>query len=143
MKVESILKTKGTRVVTTRPHTTVTTLVNMMKLEGIGSAVVSDDGVRVLGIVSERDIVNGLTSYGADLLQRRVEEIMTRDVLTCSRDDSVKAIMDLMTRRRVRHLPVVEDGELKGLISIGDVVKNRLEEIELETGVLRDYAASH
>ncbi|MFQ5972912.1 MAG: CBS domain-containing protein [Alphaproteobacteria bacterium] len=142
MKVESILKTKGTRVVTTRPHTTVMTLVNMMKLERVGSAVVSDDGVRVLGIVSERDIVNGLTSYGADLLQRRVEEIMTRDVLTCSRDDSVKAIMALMTRRRVRHIPVVENGELRGLISIGDVVKNRLEEIELETGVLRDYAAS-
>ena len=93
---------------------------------------------------SERDIVIGLADEGAELLEKRVIDLMTTPVKTCSLEVKIKDVMAIMTRSRVRHLPVVEDGRLVGIISIGDVVKNRLEEVELEAGVLRDaYIASH
>jgi CBS domain-containing protein len=139
MNVHSMLSRKGNQVVTARPDTTVIAASQMLKSEQIGSIVISADGTQVLGIVSERDIVRGLVEYGADLLQMPVSEIMTRSVKTCVPDDDIQDVMSKMTVGRFRHLPVVENGRLCGIISIGDVVKNRLEDLEAETSVLRDY----
>ena len=105
----------------------------------LGALVVSEDGDGVAGIISERDIVRGLPEHGAGLLEMKVSGIMTSEVKTCAPDDKVPDIMGEMTRSRFRHMPVVNDGKLCGIISIGDVVKNRLEELETETHVLRDY----
>ena len=139
MTVANILNEKGTKVATVRPHETIGTLVHKLKLENIGSVVVSQDGKRVDGIISERDIVRGLAAHGAELLAMRVDKLMIRDVLTCAPGDSVKDVMQTMTSRRVRHLPVVEKGKMVGVVSIGDVVKDRLQDVEMEARVLRDY----
>ena len=139
MKVESMLAAKGDKVVTARPDATVATVIRMLKLEGIGALVVSEDGEVILGIISERDVVRALVDHGGEVLKVRVAELMTRSVKTCTPDANIKDVMAEMTRSRVRHLPVVLDGKLSGIISIGDVVKNRLEELETETSVLRDY----
>ena len=138
MDVERILRSKGATVVTIRPDATVADLVHGLREAKIGAMVVSEDGWHVDGIVSERDVVRGLAERGPEVLGLPVAEVMTRDVATCSPHDSVKAVMTEMTLRRVRHLPVVLDGTLRGIVSIGDVVKNRLDEMETETGVLRD-----
>ena len=144
MKVSDILGSKGNAVTTIRPEAKISTVVRRLKLEGIGAMVVSEDSVQVVGIISERDIVRGLVEDGADLLEKRVLDLMTSPVKTCTLDAKIKEIMAVMTRSRIRHLPVVEDSRLVGIISIGDVVKNRLEEVELEADVLRDaYIASH
>jgi CBS domain-containing protein len=146
VKVREILDAKGRRVVTVRPDATVATAVHRLVLERIGALVVSEDGRRVAGILSERDIVTALASEGAELLSagRRVGDLMTHNVVTCTPDDTVKHVMREMTRRRFRHIPVLEDGQLAGLVSIGDVVKSRLEEVELEANVLREaYIAAH
>jgi CBS domain-containing protein len=146
MKVREILDAKGRGVVTIRPDATLATAVHRLALERIGALVVSDDGVRVAGILSERDVVTGLARDGADLLAagRRVADLMTRNVVTCGPDDTVKHLMAEMTRRRVRHLPVVVGDRLVGIVSIGDVVKSRLGEVELEATVLREaYIATH
>ena len=139
MKVEAMLAAKGTQVATVRSDATVATVVRRLKLEGIGALVVSDDGKRIQGIISERDIVRGLADHGTALLQMPVSDFMTSSVKTCRQDANVTDVMMEMTRSRVRHLPVVENHELCGLVSIGDVVKNRLEELETETHVLRDF----
>jgi CBS domain-containing protein len=139
MNVHSMLSQKGDKVVTARPDTTVLAASRLLKLERIGSIVISADGLRVQGILSERDIVRGLVDRGPELLDMPVSEIMTRAVTTCSPDDDIQEVMSKMTRGRIRHLPVVENGRLRGIISIGDVVKNRLEDLETETSVLRDY----
>ncbi len=146
MQVRDILAAKGRRVVTVRPDATVANAVHRLALERVGALVVSEDDQTIAGIFSERDVVRALAEEGPDILGtgRRVAELMTRHVRTCAPEDKVKAVMAEMTRRRVRHLPVVEDGRLAGLVSIGDVVKSRLEEMELETLVLRDaYIAAH
>jgi CBS domain-containing protein len=138
MNVEGILRSKGASVVTIKPEATVEDLVQGLREERIGAMVVSEDGRSVLGIVSERDVVRGLAERGPRVLETRVAELMTRDVVSCSPHDTVKQVMAEMTRRRVRHLPVVAGGVLGGIVSIGDVVKNRLEEMETETNVLRE-----
>ncbi len=145
MKVREILDAKGRGVVTIRPETTVSTALHRLVQERIGALVVSEDGQRVAGVVSESDIVRALAAEGAALVAggRRVADLVTREVATCTPEDTVKHVMAEMTRRRVRHLPVVEDGRLVGIVSIGDVVKSRLEEAEEETTMLRDtYLAS-
>ena len=143
MKVDTILNTKGREVETTRPDTGVVMAVHKLATMGIGALVVSEDGARVEGVISERDVVRGLAKHGPRLLDMRVGEVMTRHAPTCSPDDSIKDVMARMTRTRQRHLPVVRDGNLYGLISLGDVVKNRLEELELEANVLRDSYITH
>jgi CBS domain-containing protein len=146
VKVREILDAKGRRVVTIRPDATIATAVHRLALERIGALVASEDGRRVAGILSERDIVAALAGEGADLLSagRRVADLMTCNVVTCAPDDTVKHVMREMTRRRIRHVPVLEGGQLAGIISIGDVVKSRLEEVELEANVLREaYIAAH
>lgn len=143
MKVESILNSKGRRVATIRPDATIAQVTHELRLEGIGALVVSTDGENIEGIISERDVVRGLSKFGGEVLNMRVADVMTRAVRTCSADDSIAHVMAEMTRGRMRHLPVVEGGKLAGIVSIGDVVKNRLEEVELEANVLRDYIAGH
>ena len=138
MNVDGILRAKGASVVTIGPDASVADLVAGLRDAGIGAMVVSADGRTVDGIVSERDVVRALAQHGGRVVDRPVSDLMTRSVVTCSPGDSVKQLMSEMTRRRIRHLPVVADGELVGIVSIGDVVKNRLEEMETETNVLRE-----
>ena len=139
MKVRNIIGDKGREVATIRSESTISTAANLLKLKGIGALVVSEDGSQVAGIISERDIVRGLVDHGHELLEMRVTELMTRTVKTCALDADVTEVMGEMTRSSVRHLPVLEKGALVGIISIGDVVKNRLGELETETNVLRDF----
>lgn len=139
MKVKGILEAKGHAVQTTWPDVTVGTAIRRLTTMGIGALVVSADGERVDGVISERDIVRGLNEHGEGLLNTRVADVMSQQVPVCSSGDSVKHVMEKMTRTRNRHLPVVDGGKLCGLVSIGDVVKHRLEEMELETNVLRDH----
>ncbi len=144
MKVAEILKSKGTKVVTMRPGSTIDTVVHRMRLERIGAVIISPDGKSILGVLSERDILHALAEHGADLLRVKAEDLMTREVVTCSREDALQSVMVKMTQRRIRHLPVVEQGQLVGIVSIGDAVKGRLEEVELEASILRDsYLATH
>ena len=138
MNVEGILRAKGGKVVTIRPDATVADLVRGLRDERIGAMVVSEDGYHVDGIVSERDVVRALAADGGRVVERLVAEIMTREVMTCAPTDPVKSLMELMTHRRIRHLPVVANGVLVGIVSIGDVVKNRLDEMATETSVLRE-----
>jgi CBS domain-containing protein len=139
MKVRNIIGDKGREVATIRSESSISTATNLLKLKGIGALVVSEDGSQVAGIISERDIVRGLVDHGHELLDMRVSELMTRTVKTCALDADVTEIMGEMTRSRVRHLPVLEKGALVGIVSIGDAVKLRLDELETETNVLRDY----
>ncbi len=143
MKVESILKSKGRNVQTVASEVSLVLAVHQLSSRGIGALVVSDDGRRVDGLLSEREVVRGLAKHGTGLLDLRVRDVMARDVPVCSSQDTIREVMAEMTRSRNRHLPVVDDGALAGLISIGDVVKHRLEELELEALVLRDAALRH
>jgi CBS domain-containing protein len=141
MNVETILRNKGMRVATIRADATVTDAVEMLRQHGIGALVVSDDGAAVDGMLSERDIVFALARYGAEFLDFPVADIMTRAVVTCAPDDSVAELMAEMTNRRIRHLPVVRNDRLCGIVSIGDLVKSRLDEIEYEASSLRSFIA--
>ncbi len=138
MKVAAILKAKGASVATTPPDETVSTIVWELRSKNIGALVISEDGITVLGLIAERDIIHGLAEHGARLLGLRASQLMTQPVLTCAREDSVTTVMALMTRHRVRHIPVVEDGKLRGIVSIGDVVKHRLDELEMEANIIRE-----
>jgi CBS domain-containing protein len=142
MHVADILKRKGKAVTTVRRDLSVEHLAQRLRAEGIGAVVVSEDGFSIDGIISERDIVRGFAEHGPELTTKTVADLMSKAVVTCSPDDTISHISSLMTRRRVRHVPVVEDGQLAGIVSIGDVVHNRLDELELETNVLRDYAVA-
>jgi CBS domain-containing protein len=139
MDVASILKSKGKNVITGRPDAKIATIVHKLKDGKIGALVVSEDNIKVQGIISERDIVRGLADHGLYLLDMRVDELMTREVFTCAPTDQISKLMAQMTERRIRHLPVMENGALCGIVSIGDVVKVRLDEIEYEAKALRDY----
>jgi CBS domain-containing protein len=144
MKVADILRAKGSTVTTVGPDTSIAMVLHRLKTGGIGALVVSADGERIDGIVSERDIVNGLADRGAGLLECRVRDVMSKHVATCRPDDPLQHVMGEMTRRRVRHLPVVDGDRLAGIVSIGDIVKARFEELELEANVLREgYLARH
>jgi CBS domain-containing protein len=139
MNVAALVNAKGSRVVTTRRETPVEALVHRMTAERIGAVVVTrrnDD--RIEGMISERDIIRGLAENGPAVLTMRAADLMTRAVRTCAPTDSIKHIMAIMTRSRIRHLPVVQEHRLCGIVSIGDVVKYRLEVMELEINVLRD-----
>lgn len=144
MKVQDILKAKGHKVATMRPETSIETVIHRLRLEHIGAVVISSDGSTIEGILSERDVVYGLVEHGAGLLKMTAAEIMTREVTTCAPPDGIRDVMLKMTHRRIRHVPVLDNGELAGIVSIGDVVKHRLEEAELEATVLREaYIAAH
>ena len=139
MNVETILAGKGRDVLTIDPDATIADAIAALRANRVGAVVVSADGKAVAGILSERDIVHGFASHGAALLDRRVDQLMTRNVVTCTGSDTDREVLELMTERRCRHLPVVEDGVLAGIVSIGDVVKSRLDGIAGEAESMRDY----
>jgi CBS domain-containing protein len=139
MTVKAILSTKGTEVVTIGPNTSLAAAASRLAERRIGALVVTGADHRVVGILSERDIVQELAAHGAAALDLPLNEVMTRKVATCGVADTVNSVMERMTQGKFRHMPVVEDGRLVGLVSIGDVVKHRLGQIEGETAALRDY----
>jgi signal-transduction protein with cAMP-binding, CBS, and nucleotidyltransferase domain len=143
MKVDDILKAKGRRVSTTSPDTAVARITERLRFERIGALVVSRDGSRIDGIITERDIIAAIARYGADALDKRASDVMTRWARSCAPDDRVRDVMVVMTTTRVRHLPVVEHGKLCGIVSIGDVVKSCLDDADLEVRVLRDAYLGH
>lgn len=143
MKVETALAAKGREVATVHPSATLATVAQRLRLERIGALVVVEEG-KVVGIISERDVVHAFAAHRAETSEIKVAEVMTRSVISCRREDSLTRVLGVMTRQRVRHLPVLEEGRLVGLISIGDAVKHRLDELELEAAVMRDaYVAAH
>jgi len=139
--VETILKAKGRETVTIKPGATIAEAVELLCRRHIGAVIVSGNGTAMTGILSERDIVHALAEHGAKLLERKVSELMTRKVVTCAPGDSVAELMAQMTTRRIRHIPVVSRNRLVGIVSIGDVVKNRLDEVEWEANNLRQFIA--
>ena len=139
MDVRAILKAKGSKVATAPPDTTIASAVAVLTERMIGALVVTDENEALVGIVSERDIVRGLSEQGAAFLDCRIETCMASPVETCASGDSDREILALMTDRRFRHLPVVEDGRLIGIVSIGDVVKSRIDGVMAEADALRDY----
>jgi CBS domain-containing protein len=130
MLIASVLRTKGTFVVMVEPDRTVADLLDVLERHNVGAVVVSPDGLAIDGVVSERDVVRHMSREGSQLLERPVSAIMTRKVRTCTSSDSVEDVMRVMTRERIRHVPVVDHGTLVGIVSIGDVVKNRVDELE-------------
>ncbi len=139
MLIGTILQAKGSNVATVRPGTTVTELLAVLAEHNIGAAVVSEDGSSIMGIVSERDIVRRLHDHGAEVLGASVASIMTTEVRTCPPDAKVDDLRQTMTTHRIRHVPVVAEGRLVGIVSIGDVVKSAIEALETEKAYLVDY----
>jgi CBS domain-containing protein len=139
MLIAQILAGKGRDVISTRPEATIDEVAHLLNDKRIGAVVVLDAGRQLCGIISERDLARGLARHGAALLRMQVADLMTRDVVTCAPEDDLQTLMQRMTEGRFRHLPVVKDGSLSGIISIGDVVKHRLQELEVETHMLQDY----
>jgi CBS domain-containing protein len=139
MLISDVIRSKGDLVVTIAPDQTVKTLIDKLDEHGIGALVVSTDGRTIDGIVSERDVVRRLHRDGAAVLDQKVSDIMTADVRTCGPQDNVEHTARVMTEARVRHLPVVTDGALVAIISIGDVVKHRMDELQVERDQLVDY----
>ncbi|HEY2699484.1 MAG TPA: CBS domain-containing protein [Pseudonocardiaceae bacterium] len=140
MRISDLLRDKGSVVATVSPTTTISELLGVLSKYNIGAAVVTD-GDNVVGIVSERDIVRRLHESGGALLGVEVGEIMTRNVVTCSPNDSVDSLAATMTERRIRHMPVVSSGQLAGIVSIGDVVKSRISQLETDREQLESYIA--
>jgi CBS domain-containing protein len=139
MKIETLLEAKGHEVVTVHPEATLDTVVHRMKLARTGCAVVSEDAKHVHGIVAVRDIAYGLADYQTKFaMDMPVSEIMTRDVATCTPEETLKSVMERMTRAQALNVPVLKDGELYGILSIDDVVKYAVHEMELESEVLRE-----
>lgn len=139
MDVAALLQSKGNDVVTVAPDRLVGEAVTLMETHNVGALVVSADGGSIDGILSERDVVRHLSRRGAELLEQMVSSIATAEVSTCEPGDSVDQLMATMTTGRFRHIPVVVDGQLAGLVSIGDVVKNRVAELELANNQLETY----
>jgi CBS domain-containing protein len=141
MNVAAILRQKGRAVTTASPSATLLDVVNRLASKRIGAIVVIGHGGEVAGIISERDIIRLLAGVGPEGLARPVSEFMTRQVVTCQETDTLDELMAMMTARRFRHLPVVTEGALVGIISIGDVVKHHVAEVEMEATAMRDYIA--
>ena len=142
MQVAAILARKGADVYTITPETTVAAAVEQLGARRVGALVVSSDGTTVAGIVSERDVVGRLAELGPDALEGPVSSVMTADVVTCAPSDTTEVLMAVVTERRIRHLPVVEDDRLTGLVSIGDIVAARVRELEEEAQLLHDYISA-
>jgi len=142
MSVEAILKNKGSNVFTIRQEHSLAETATLLSTKKVGVAVVTDAKGKIVGVVSERDIVKALAQYGKGALEMPVRNIMSSPALTCTIADNAKHVLEIMTDRRVRHLPVVDGDELIGIVSIGDAVNFRLQQAQTEMGVLRDYAAT-
>jgi CBS domain-containing protein len=139
MLVSDILRVKGSHVFSVRPDERIATVAVRIQQEQVGAMIVSEDGEALDGIISERDLAHGIALYGAGLLEMRVSDLMTKAVVTCAPDDSVSDVARVMTQRHIRHLPVKDGDRLAGVVSVRDVVKHRLDELQMEANVLRDY----
>lgn len=139
MLVSEILKTKSRSVVTAYPNTTVENAVGMFKEQKIGAIVICKPDGEIIGIVTERDVLQRQADIGTATMELKVDEIMSR-IYTCNPDDDLKIVKELMTFKHVRHVPVVVDGELQGMVSIGDIIRSQLDEAQLEIDTMRDYA---
>ncbi|MEP3246296.1 MAG: CBS domain-containing protein [Sneathiella sp.] len=142
MNVASILKGKGADIITAKESDDIATIAKTLGGHKIGAVLIVDDEGHVRGVISERDIVRGLSESGDACLKKSVSELMTSNVITCTPKDTIDQVMSLMTEKRIRHLPVMENDALVGFISIGDVVKNRMDEVEREAAAMRDYIAT-
>lgn len=143
MRVHQILSGKGEHVTKVTSTDTIRTTLLRLKTHNIGALVVSDDGETVIGIISERDLVRAMVDHGPDLFDMQVGDLMTREVKTTASTDDIEDVMDGMTSGRFRHMPVVDEGKLVGIVSIGDLVKNRLRELETEASALREYVTDY
>ncbi|MDA0655374.1 MAG: CBS domain-containing protein [Proteobacteria bacterium] len=139
MRVDVILRHKGNDVFSISPERTVQEAANLLTKNKIGALLVRDQDGAILGVLSERDVLGGIAANKGHVLSKPVSALMTSRIVTCSPLDTLDDIMDVMTNKRIRHIPVMEDGELKGIVSIGDVVKHRMSEIETESDALRQY----
>ena len=142
MTVAAILAHKGRDVFTANPGITVSEAIAILAEHRVGALVVVNADQQILGILSERDVVKGIARHGASVLEREVQAIMTREVITCVEDDTISEVMEQMTHGRFRHVPVTVDGRLAGIISIGDVVKRRIGAVEHEAEEMRAYIAT-
>ncbi|MFM7083679.1 MAG: CBS domain-containing protein [Hyphomicrobium sp.] len=142
MNVATILKTKGTAVTTARPDQALLEIIQKLSQKKIGAIVVVGDKGSVDGIISERDVIKAISHQGEKALTSPVSQFMTRKVVTCQLSSHVDELMELMTAGRFRHLPVVENGSLLGIVSIGDIVRNHVSEVELEVSAMRNYLAT-
>lgn len=141
MRIRDILRVKGSDVATISPDETVAKLVELLAQHRIGAMVVSSDGEQVVGIVSERDIVRALVR-GPEVLSQKVSDLMTAEVVTCEPDVELEEMVQTMTSKRFRHVPVMVEGSLSGIVSIGDIVKSRLDELQHERDHLQSYINS-
>ena len=141
-KVSAVLKQKGHDVVTVTPNQAVASVVKVLTQHRIGAAPVINEQGQLVGIISERDIIRAISEHAEAVLTLHVEQLMTRDVKTCSPEDQLVDMMQVMTLQRIRHLPVIENGALHGIVSIGDLVKQRLEEVQGEVEDLKSYIRS-
>lgn len=142
MNVAHILSQKGRDVLTTLPDVSLYDVARLLSDHGVGCVVVANENGEVVGIVSERDIIRAVAQLGLDVLQSPIESCMTKSVVSCRETDTIEQLMSEMTTHRFRHMPVVERGELVGIVSIGDVVKMRIAEAEMEAAAMRDYIAT-
>ena len=142
MNVATILKVKGKSVATARPDDTVEGIAKKLASRKIGAIVIVGDGGNVTGIISERDIIRVISEKGADGLQLQVSDVMTKNVMSCTEATTLDQMMAVMTQGRFRHVPVIEDGALVGIVSIGDVVKLHVAEVEMEVSAMRGYLAT-
>jgi CBS domain-containing protein len=139
MRIDGILRAKGNEVIAVAPDATLFDAAQLLHEHRIGALVVLDRSDQLIGIVSERDVVAAIAAHRGDALHMHVDQVMSADVVVCSPRDTVEQLMTVMTERRFRHLPVVDNGKLVGIVSIGDVVKRRISEISDEADVLHDY----
>ncbi len=141
IKVAALLKNKGSTIVTVAPRQSIASVASLLHAHRIGAAPVVDSKGDLVGMISERDIIRGIAQFGEAVLTQSAENLMTRAVRTCVPEDTIVDIMQLMTGQRIRHVPVLADGKLSGMVSIGDVVKQRLDEAQSELESLRSYIA--
>lgn len=139
MTVQRILNIKGTAVPTILPDATIVNVIARLEAEGSGVLVISSDGKAIEGIISERDIVRGLHQFGTDAMAKKVTELMTEKVLTCEAKDRVAGVMAMMGEMQIRHVPVVHHGNLAGMVSMRDIIKLRLDEVQAEADAMRTY----
>jgi len=139
MTVERILEVKGTHAPIIAPDAKISTVIAALEAEEVGALVVSADGLHIDGIITERDVVRGLLNLGRKVLDHKAHELMSSDVVTCKANDRVAGVMALMDIRKIRHVPVTEKGKLAGIVSIGDIVKLRLDEVQAEADAMRKY----
>jgi CBS domain-containing protein len=139
MNIAQILKTKGRAVATARPEVTLLEIIGKLAQKKIGAIVIVGDSGEVVGILSERDIIRRLGERGPDALNEPASQTMTSSVVSCHETSTLDELMELMTKGRFRHVPVIEDGDLVGIVSIGDIVKHHIAEVEMEVTAMRDY----